>query len=178
MGYALLLVTRQKNATTIFFFWDKGSKNEVDYFTKHFPALYHRVKRSRYVQDKLNIIRDTKTNGCAISFTGDTKTNGCATKSEQKNKLFLKQRYSFAPAHEEYVEKSTTIFFPKYQKEKYVRKSEGKSYKTNKWLYNENNLLSNKSYKQANFFPKDRRKNMPKMLTGNILPSFPTPSVL
>ena len=82
---------------------------------------------------------------------------GCATKSEQQNKLFLKQRYSFAPAHEEYVEKSTTIFFPKYQKEKYVRKSEGKSYKTNKWLYNENNWLYNESYKQANF-PSKRQK--------------------
>ena len=76
MGYALLLVTRQKNTTTIFFFWDKGSNNEADYFTKHFPASYHRVKRSRYVRDKLNIVRDTKTNGCVISFDRDEKKNG------------------------------------------------------------------------------------------------------
>ena len=26
------------------FFWDKGANNEADYFTKHFPASYHRVK--------------------------------------------------------------------------------------------------------------------------------------
>ena len=38
------------------FFWDKGSNNDADYFTKHFPAKYHQVKRPRYVQDKLNII--------------------------------------------------------------------------------------------------------------------------
>ena len=31
------------------FFWDKGANNEADYFTKHFPASYHRVKRSRYI---------------------------------------------------------------------------------------------------------------------------------
>ena len=36
------------------FFWDKGSNNEADYFTKHFPASYHRIKRSRYIQDKIN----------------------------------------------------------------------------------------------------------------------------
>jgi len=39
------------------FFWDKGSNNDADYFTKHFAAKYHRVKRPRYVQDKLNIIQ-------------------------------------------------------------------------------------------------------------------------
>ena len=38
------------------FFLDKGSNNDTEYFTKHFPASYHRVKRSRYVQDKLHII--------------------------------------------------------------------------------------------------------------------------
>ena len=44
-----------------YFFWEKGSSNDADYFTKHFPASYHRVKRSRYVQDKLNIISRTYT---------------------------------------------------------------------------------------------------------------------
>ena len=38
------------------FFLDKGSNNDADYFTKHFPTCYHRVKRARYVQDKINII--------------------------------------------------------------------------------------------------------------------------
>ena len=40
------------------FFWDKGSNNDADYFPKHFPASYHRVNRSRYVQDKINIIQE------------------------------------------------------------------------------------------------------------------------
>ena len=44
------------------FFWDKGSNNDADYFTKHFPAKYHRVKRPRYVQDKLNIIQQWQRN--------------------------------------------------------------------------------------------------------------------
>ena len=35
------------------FFWDKGSNNDADYFTKHHPTKYHRHKRSRYVQDKI-----------------------------------------------------------------------------------------------------------------------------
>ena len=30
------------------FFWDKGSNNDADYFTKHFPAKYHRVKSAMY----------------------------------------------------------------------------------------------------------------------------------
>ena len=44
------------------FFWDKGSNNDADYFTKHFPASYHRVKRSRYVQDKINSIQEFQKN--------------------------------------------------------------------------------------------------------------------
>ena len=35
------------------FFWDKGKNNDADYFTKHHPTIYHRHKRSRYVQDRL-----------------------------------------------------------------------------------------------------------------------------
>ena len=42
------------------FFWDKGSNNDADYFTKHFPASYHRIKRSSYVQDKISIIQQNK----------------------------------------------------------------------------------------------------------------------
>ena len=34
------------------FFWDKGTNNDADYFTKHHPTKYHRHKRSRYVKDK------------------------------------------------------------------------------------------------------------------------------
>ena len=32
--------------------WERGDKNQVDYFTKHFSTIYHRNIRSSYVQDK------------------------------------------------------------------------------------------------------------------------------
>ena len=31
------------------FYWDKGSKNEGDYFTKHHPPKHHREQRSNYI---------------------------------------------------------------------------------------------------------------------------------
>ena len=34
------------------FYWDKGSKNEVDYFTKNHATSYHRQQRPRYARDK------------------------------------------------------------------------------------------------------------------------------
>ena len=30
-------------------FWDKGSNNDADYFTKHHPPAHHRVIRQRYI---------------------------------------------------------------------------------------------------------------------------------
>ena len=38
-------------------FWDKGTNNEADYFTKHHPTIYHRNMRNRYVRDKLNMMK-------------------------------------------------------------------------------------------------------------------------
>ena len=38
------------------FFWDKGSSNHADYYTKHHPVSYHKSIRKTYVQDKVNII--------------------------------------------------------------------------------------------------------------------------
>ena len=35
------------------FFWDKGTNNEADYFTKHWATIIHRLKRNKYVKDKL-----------------------------------------------------------------------------------------------------------------------------
>jgi hypothetical protein len=32
-------------------FWKRGADNLADYFTKHHPAAYHRVMRSRYIDD-------------------------------------------------------------------------------------------------------------------------------
>ena len=30
-------------------FWDKGKRNGTDYFTKHHPAPYHKLMRSKYI---------------------------------------------------------------------------------------------------------------------------------
>ena len=30
-------------------FWDQGSRNGADYFTKHHPAPYHKLKRLKYI---------------------------------------------------------------------------------------------------------------------------------
>ena len=44
-------------------FWHQGCENDADYFTKHFPAKYHRNIRKRYVlnmvQDKPHFVRTT-----------------------------------------------------------------------------------------------------------------------
>jgi hypothetical protein len=32
-------------------YWKKGSENDADYFTKHFPPSHHRVKRSRFLHE-------------------------------------------------------------------------------------------------------------------------------
>ena len=34
-------------------FWEKGTSNEADYFTKHHPTIYHRQMRPRYIKDKI-----------------------------------------------------------------------------------------------------------------------------
>jgi hypothetical protein len=33
-------------------YWQKGSDNDADYFTKHHPPSHHRVKRSRYLHEQ------------------------------------------------------------------------------------------------------------------------------
>ena len=33
-------------------FWDKGSNNHADYWTKHHPAAHHRNTRNKYIQDR------------------------------------------------------------------------------------------------------------------------------
>lgn len=35
-------------------FWERGSKNDADYFTKHHPIKYHRTIRPIYVRDMLS----------------------------------------------------------------------------------------------------------------------------
>jgi hypothetical protein len=37
-------------------YWDKGSNNDADYFTKHHPPKYHQMMRSKYIL-KANLIR-------------------------------------------------------------------------------------------------------------------------
>ena len=49
MGYALLLESQQKNFD---FYRNKSENNHADYWTKHFPAVYHRFIRATYVLDE------------------------------------------------------------------------------------------------------------------------------
>ena len=37
-------------------YWDRGSNNHGDYYTKHHPTKYHKLTRHKYVQDKLNCL--------------------------------------------------------------------------------------------------------------------------
>eukprot|EP00957_Ditylum_brightwellii_P179828 13698700-Ditylum_brightwellii.AAC.1 len=36
-------------------FWDKVSRNDVDYFTKNHPPAHHRIKRKRYILKGFNV---------------------------------------------------------------------------------------------------------------------------
>ena len=48
---------RDKEAQKYFkIFWEKGSGNGGDYFTKHHPTIHHRSQRGRYVRDALNML--------------------------------------------------------------------------------------------------------------------------
>ena len=38
-------------------FWEKGSSNLADYFTKHHPPAHHRKMRSTYLINSLNFFR-------------------------------------------------------------------------------------------------------------------------
>ena len=46
-----------ENKKTFNIFWDKGSKNGADYFTKHHPTIHH-----RQIREERKYIRDTITN--------------------------------------------------------------------------------------------------------------------
>ena len=50
-----------------FLFWDKGTNNKVDYFTKHFPSKYHKQIRYNYLHRPAANIR------CAVR----TLVQGC-----------------------------------------------------------------------------------------------------
>ena len=39
-------------------YWQPGKKNEADYFTKHFPAKYHKQQREKYIL-KANLVVST-----------------------------------------------------------------------------------------------------------------------
>eukprot|EP00957_Ditylum_brightwellii_P113386 8645882-Ditylum_brightwellii.AAC.1 len=36
-------------------FWDKRSRNDADYFTKHNPPAHHRIKRKHYILKGFNV---------------------------------------------------------------------------------------------------------------------------
>ena len=54
-------------------YWDKGSNNHADYFTKHFPAKYHQEIRPNYIlsghiiRQCLNSVLETTLRGCIDS---------------------------------------------------------------------------------------------------------------
>eukprot|EP00957_Ditylum_brightwellii_P064094 4862119-Ditylum_brightwellii.AAC.2 len=37
-------------------FWDKGSWNDVNYFTKYHPPAHHRIKRECYILKGFNLL--------------------------------------------------------------------------------------------------------------------------
>lgn len=37
-------------------YWERGTDNHADYYTKHHPTKYHKEIRNRYVQDRINAI--------------------------------------------------------------------------------------------------------------------------
>ena len=54
-------------------YWQKGSENHADYYTKHFPAKYHQEIRPKYIlsghlmQQCLNAVVETTLRGCIDS---------------------------------------------------------------------------------------------------------------
>ena len=44
----------QAQKSNLHIFWHKGSDNDADYFTKHFPPKYHRQIRPRYVLNAIH----------------------------------------------------------------------------------------------------------------------------
>ena len=62
VGHVFSLVEGEKRAKHLHVCWDKGKRNGADYFTKHHPAPYHKLTRSKYIlalhhisQNKSNI---------------------------------------------------------------------------------------------------------------------------
>ena len=53
-----------------YIYWDKGSNNHGDYWTKHWPATYHQQIRPTYIlkghnlQIQINMITSDKLRGC------------------------------------------------------------------------------------------------------------------
>ena len=60
MGYAVLLVERQRKSVTFQKNWKKGTDpedpNNANYHTKHHALIYHKGIRHRYVHDKANLM--------------------------------------------------------------------------------------------------------------------------
>ena len=38
-------------------FWDMGSNQGADYFTKHHPNIHHRTIRSKYIRDNITSLK-------------------------------------------------------------------------------------------------------------------------
>eukprot|EP00957_Ditylum_brightwellii_P153929 11716261-Ditylum_brightwellii.AAC.1 len=53
MGWHWLRKAAIRKALEIF--WDIGSQNDADYFTKHHLPTHHRIKRKRYILKGFNV---------------------------------------------------------------------------------------------------------------------------
>ena len=66
-----------------YIYWDKGSNNHADYYTKHWPASYHQQIRPTYIlqgnnlQIQMNIVSNDNLRGCVENpiFGGTNPTN-------------------------------------------------------------------------------------------------------
>jgi regulator of sigma D len=56
MGYEIPLAPRQATTKQLRIYWDKGSNNDTEYFTKHHLSKYHLMMHSKYIL-KDNLIR-------------------------------------------------------------------------------------------------------------------------
>ena len=59
------------------FFWERGTGNYADYFTKHHPTKYHRSIRKNYVRDKIPILTRSQKVANQISILNENLNHLC-----------------------------------------------------------------------------------------------------
>ena len=76
-------------------FWDKGSNNYADYFTKHHSAKHHKVMKSKYIH-MINLIR--KLIKCEHNLVTSHGRRGCVELIACKRHKSKGNRY---PTHDD-----------------------------------------------------------------------------